>query len=66
MNFLDLLYANECFSCMCAWYTMCVPDAQESQKRSQTSMDLELGIIVGYHVGSRNQIQIFCKNNQCS
>lgn len=72
--FLDLFI-------LCEWMfflqvcvgTMYVPGApnvclvpKKDRKGFQTSMELEFWMAVGCHVGSRSQIQVICKNNQCS
>lgn len=53
--------------------TMYVPGApyvclvpKKVRKGFQTSMELELWMAVGCHVGSGSQIQVLCKNNQSS
>ena len=41
--------------CLC---TMCVPDAGASQKKALALLELELHMVVFYHVGADNQVRV--------
>lgn len=56
-HFIALLF---CFNaCMC---TMCMPNAQGSQKRAPNPLETELQMFVSHHVGASNRIWLlfFC------
>ena len=61
---LFLFYMHECF-CM----YICVPYicviAFGGQKRVGP-LELELQMVVSYHVGAENQTWVFCKSSKCS
>ena len=44
------------FGCMhiCAYTTMCMPDALKDQMRTSNPLGLELQAVVSCHVGARN------------
>lgn len=46
--------------------TMLVPDACEGQKRLSDALELELKMIVSYHVRAGIQSQVLCKGNRGS
>jgi hypothetical protein len=47
--------------CVCT-----MPRACRSQKRESDSLQLDLQMFVGHHVGVENQTQFLCKDNDCS
>lgn len=69
-------YTNECsffFFLLCVWmpylhihlYTVCVHDAQGSEKRASDPLRMESYIVASHNGGSGNQIMAFCNNSQC-
>lgn len=54
----------------CAWllpacvYIICVPGAREGQKRGSNPLEMELQVIVSYHVGCENWTYILCNSNK--
>lgn len=57
-------FVCECFACLFACCTLCMPVAWRSQKRVLDHLDLELQMIVNQYSGTRNQIWVLCKSNK--
>jgi hypothetical protein len=58
-----LHYEYGCFACMYAWAHTC--SALGGQKKVSGLLELELQMVVNYHVGAENQTQVLQKSNQC-
>ena len=51
---------------VCVCVTTCLPDVPRNQKRALCLLELELHMLMNYHVGARNKTQILWKSIQCS
>lgn len=53
--------------CLQVWvWKTCMPDAHGGKKRVTNPLELELQMIMSYHVGVVNQTLLFFKSEKCS
>lgn len=52
--------------CVCSMYVLCMRALYPHRSEDGSQAELELQMVVNRHMYSRNQIQVLCKNSQCS